>query len=504
MSQKQLTLLDLRQIFWKRKLWLVLPLVIVTGVAFGGSYLMPVVYSSSTKIVITPQRLVSHELESMFPKAGSDLPDARTEARWLASTRSEIASYEFIDRLITDLKLEPSEKITRAAAEMCDQFPDYQLQDIVRKLQIDDLKEKVGVGLIGENQILITGSSDDPKQAVDMATKLAEVYCERRLADEAVTAREIQTFTDQQSAIARRESDEAEKEIADFKNAYIANQLDAGISSQTNLGAVEAEVDATKLELKAARDRRNFLAGRLAQVGIDTSETLVSTAQLRAYIDAALATTTDMSKLMTKYLWSDGKIQRLQGRVADALNSLQAAANALAGRGFSDRSVSLQTDIGEMIYRSYEVAFLSGKEQILGEAIRQIKGVIAGAPYYDQVVARLQKNVDAKRGTYDKWQTQATGINILQATTSAEAKTKYRILEPASIALEPASPNRSKITLMGLALGLLLGCCGMVIAEVADHSVKTIEDIEQLLGYEVVGMIPKIEESTQVKKVRAA
>ena len=69
---------------------------------------------------------------------------------------------------------------------MQDQFPQYALQDIVRKLQIDELRENIDVGLIGDNQVVITCTSDQPKLAVDMATKLAEIYRERKLADEVV------------------------------------------------------------------------------------------------------------------------------------------------------------------------------------------------------------------------------------------------------------------------------------------------------------------------------
>jgi capsular polysaccharide biosynthesis protein len=54
--------------------------------------------------------------------------------------------------------------------------------------------------------------------------------------------------------------------------------------------------------------------------------------------------------------------------------------------------------------------------------------------------------------------------------------------------------------LMGLGLGILLGVCAMILAEVVDHSIKSIEDIEELLGLEVVGTIPRIEDETTMKK----
>ena len=54
-------------------------------------------------------------------------------------------------------------------------------------------------------------------------------------------------------------------------------------------------------------------------------------------------------------------------------------------------------------------------------------------------------------------------------------------------------PNRFKITLMGCALGLLLGIGAVILAEVTDNSVKKIESLESLLNVKVLGTIPKIE-----------
>jgi succinoglycan biosynthesis transport protein ExoP len=500
MNQRQITLHDIWQIIWKRKFWLVLPLVLVTAVAFGGSYLLPTVYSSSTKIVISSTKLVSRELQSMIPTELADLPNERTAQRWLASTRSEILSSSYISRLITDLKLGPKEKIIKAAGQMQNQFPQYALQDIVRKLQIDELRDNIGVGMIGDNQVVITCTSDQPKLAVDMATKLAEVYRERKLSDEVVTSRESRAFTDQQLAFAKKAFEDAEKALADFKTTYISANLQAGISSQTNVSAIQSELDATNLEMREAIDRKNFLATRLTEVGIDTLSALQLAKDLAGDVDDALASTKEISHLMMRYLWKDAKIQMQLTKVSDAFNSMQSRSAALAKQLYPDRSVSLQSDLGELIYRRYQIGFLEGKDQILRTSVQQIRGIVAGTPYYDQMVESLQKNVDSKRSIYDKWQSQSTGVSIQQATTQAEAETKYQILEPATIPLEPSSPNRLKITLMGLGLGVLLGVCAMILAEVVDHSIKNIEDIEELLGLEVVGTIPRIEDETTVKK----
>ncbi|MCK4858126.1 MAG: hypothetical protein KAT58_09175 [candidate division Zixibacteria bacterium] len=502
MEEKQLSLRDIWQMVCRRKLWLFMPLLLVTGVAFGGSYLLPVVYESSTKIVISTTRLVSRELERMLPTDLDRSPaNQRLLANWLASTRSEITSSDYINTLISDLNLKPDETIVKEAAKMREQFPEYKVGTIVRKLQIDDVRENIRVSLIGQNQVIITCTSDNPKRANELATKLAEIYRKKKLAEEVRSVRESQLFTDQQLALAQKEYEDAENELVRFKNSYIADRLKKGVSSQTNLGQIDSEVDVTRLEISEAVDRRNFLVANMVVAGVDTAMAAGDIPGLSIYVENALEATREVSNLMNKYVWKDAKIQGLQGKVAYALDDLRSTALIAVQSSYPMLSPSMQEEIGEFIYRRYQIEFLQGKEKILRSALDDMKSVLAGSPYYEQMADRLQRKVDTKKETYGTWQNQAAGVKILQAKTAAEAESKYRILEPASIPLKPASPNRLKISMMGLALGLLLGCCAVVVAELVDHSIRNIEDVETLLGLEVVGTIPRIEPVNRAKQI---
>ena len=501
MQERQLTLPDIWQILWRRKLWLVLPVILVTAVAFSGSYLLPVVYQSSTRIIISSTKLVSPELERMLPSDLGGRPTNRYMlSDWLASTSSEITSTDYVNTLINDLNLQPSEELVKQAAKMQEQFPDYDLRTIIRKLQIDQLRDQIDVTMVGQSQIIISCSSDNPKLANEMATKLAEVYREKKLAQEVSTARESQTFTDQQLALAQQEYADAEAELVRFKNSYISDRLEQGISSEGNINQIDSEIDATRLDIMEANDRRNFLIAEMLSAGLDTSAATADFPSLRVFVNDALDNTEQIAGLMNKYVWRDAKIQGLQSKVGYSLEDMRNAAMDIATSHYPNSGSEVQQTVADFIYRNYQIEFLEGKEKTLRDAIDDIKSVLANSPYYDQMVDRLQRDVDEKKDTYNKWAKQGAGIKILQATTAAEAENKYRILEPASIPLEPASPNRLKITMMGLALGLLLGCCAIVVAELLDHSIRTIEDVEQLLGYEVIGTIPRIEAPSRVTK----
>lgn len=502
MAERQLGLRDVWQMIWRRKLWLFLPVIVVTAVAFGGSFLLPVAYQSSTKIIISATKLVSPELERMLPTELGDLPSNRVVAQnWLTSTRSEITSTDYINTLISDLNLQPSDEIVQHAADTREEFQEYDLATIVRKLQIDELRDNIDVTLVGRNQIIITCFSSSPKQANEMATKLAEIYREKKLAEEVRGVRDSQLFTDQQLALAQREYEDAEHELVQFKNSYIAGRLEKGVSSQDNLDQIDSEIDATRLEMREALDRRNFLLANMVAAELDTTPVTGSIPGMQGYVDDALDAAQEISSLMNKYMWTDAKIQSVQTKVAIALDDMRDAALVAVENFYPSQPQKTQEEIGEFVYRRYHIEFLQGKEDLLRKSIDEMKRILADSPYYEQMTERLQRKVDAKKDTYDKWQKQGAGIKILQATTAAEAENKYRILEPASIPLKPASPNRLKITIMGLALGLLLGCCAVVVAELLDHSIRNIEDVETILGYEVVGTIPRIEADTRGRKI---
>ena len=73
-----------------------------------------------------------------------------------------------------------------------------------------------------------------------------------------------------------------------------------------------------------------------------------------------------------------------------------------------------------------------------------------------------------------------------------ESESKYRIMEPASVPLEPVKPNHLKISILGAILGMVIGGAAAVLAELLDNSFKRIEDVEEVLRAPVLATIPLI------------
>ena len=83
--------------------------------------------------------------------------------------------------------------------------------------------------------------------------------------------------------------------------------------------------------------------------------------------------------------------------------------------------------------------------------------------------------------------------NQLRQDIIHSANSRYQVIEPASVPLEPSKPNRVKISVMGAILGLILGGAAVLVAELLDVSFRKIEDVERELGAPVLATIPNIQ-----------
>lgn len=96
----------------------------------------------------------------------------------------------------------------------------------------------------------------------------------------------------------------------------------------------------------------------------------------------------------------------------------------------------------------------------------------------------------------DEEPTKASDIaNSLREVASNKIKTVTKVdevttLEEAEPSLRPSSPNIRRNTILGFLVGAFLAIMGILLSEVLDDTVKRADDIEEVLGLTLLGIVP--------------
>ncbi len=125
-----------------------------------------------------------------------------------------------------------------------------------------------------------------------------------------------------------------------------------------------------------------------------------------------------------------------------------------------------------------------------GPAARQLKKLIDLEPEYVKVREASLNADDTLKQCQDQWnlaqQKRALGLGSFSS---------LKKIDDASMPLEKEGPNRGKLLLGGLFVGLFLGLGIVVLRSLPDTVVRTRDDLEQIEGLAVIGVMPRLDGS---------
>ena len=98
----------------------------------------------------------------------------------------------------------------------------------------------------------------------------------------------------------------------------------------------------------------------------------------------------------------------------------------------------------------------------------------------------LQRNMDTSQQLYDTLVAKVKESGVV----ASGASSNIRIVEIASTPIDPVKPNKKKNLLLSIILGVFGGVGLAFFLEYLDQTVRTEEDVQDLLGLPVLSVIP--------------
>jgi uncharacterized protein involved in exopolysaccharide biosynthesis len=481
---------DVLAIVLKRKWLIVIPLLLVTVAAYAGSYLLTPIYESSTIIWIDRPANVSRELIDIIGRERTQRQSGDERRRELQALQNEITSQTYLSQLVRDLNLDDNPALTEAATELLKTNPEQNLEQLKMHLLVKGLRKKITVGFVGADQIKIAVQGPDPVMARDMVTRLTEILENEKSAYEMERILDNQTFADLQLQRTERLYQQALDSLAAAQTRLTRLELPTSISSPENRLEVLSDIDNTQL-LKSEYERElEDIRRSLRSIGFNRPSLRFSGEmnESRTQIDQQIV---DYAIMVDNYTWADQSVVNANIRIGDNMRLLERAIEDAVETQFVGSNSVQREQLQRYFVVTENISLLDAKVVGLQGALGRIEDRLAGLPKLQADIAEQERLVSEARRYRDAFRSEESTVEIL--SDRVKDRTKYRIIEPARVPLAPVWPNKAKIVVMGLLLGLVIGGGAVFLSEIVDKSFRNVDDVEELLQLPVLATIPKIE-----------
>ena len=486
--------LDLRyclDVVRRRHIHFLIPLFVGWIVVWGASWLLPVRYQSGTLILVQQPTMPK---DYVLPNVTDNLQDR------LQSITQQILSRTRLLLIIDQMNL-----YSGGGKHMT---PDEKVEQMRKDIDIELVRDP------RENQITafnIYYSARDPHIAQQVTGELSKLFINANLEVRQQQSEDTTKFLESQLESARTNLAEQEAKIREFKGAHVGELPTQQASNIQILSGLQQQLVNDQDALNTAQQQKVYLQTLINQYKTiqGTTRTIDGVPTRLPAIDQELdKLKAQLADLSSRYTDSYPDIRNLKSQIAKTEKMRETLVADLKNRGNDDS----QADSGAIARDPVDLSQNSALLQLQGQlranqseiknreqAVASLKAKIGEyqsrlnqEPVTEQQMADLTRGYDQSKSNYDELlkkknqSAMATSMELLQQGE------RFSVLDPPSLPLKPAFPNRVKFCGMGIGIGLALGVLVAGGFEFLDDRIHSEKEIKNLLPTLVISEIPEI------------
>ena len=494
--------IDLRRLLqigrrWK---WLV---ILPPFLALAGAYVYvittPPQYTSTTTIMLGTNQSIIQDVRNVMP--GTEAKSKRKIIELGENIRQQLLAETTLNKVLDRTGLKPTAGIVERAQELMAEQPEANEQELLRDLQREWLEQKVVTALSFPKRgdyIQLTLTHTNPDVAYKLTKNLAEVFIEESLLAESVGPRGTYEFASKQLEENRIKLEAARARLRNFSTGMVLSQTRISEVNLQNEPQIAAQIKSLDVEISEKRSQLQNVEGQLG--GLPDRFALPFSGKAAALRTRMLEKKSNVALLMVQTNWRDPQVLKLNQEVATLRDELQqellAADN---GNGLSSRDFELAVQ-RQMTLTDLEL--LNREKSVLDGLLQSYKNSLTQRPSQNLELSQLQAEVSKLEETVKRFEDQVQSTQWSDDLRRSDAAVRYNITDPAKRPITPNTSDQPKILIMAFFGGLGVGLGLVYLIEFFDHSFKTVEDVEQVLGLTVLGTVPRIDfaEMSRAKK----
>lgn len=372
-----------------------------------------------------------------------------------------------------------------------------------------DLLKNVSVKPVPGTEVLqISYVTEDAEEAAQVVNTVIETYRVQNIENNRKEVTAARKFLEEQLPETEDEVSRIEELLRQFKeeNGLIVLEKESENAvfvlsdlnkERTQLIAQLADLDARLSKLQTQLDMSE--ADALSLTLLNQSEAVQST------LSKIHAVQEQLSTERARYRNDHPIIAELERQEAQLQTLLNQRTQGLTGNSQSVQSQQLQiSDLRQTLIATYvtESQRLQVERSGIQNRLIKIEEMLTDQrqqanilPKLERIQRDLERRLQATQTTYEILLTQLQEIRVVEDQTVGNVQ----VISLAAVPEEPAGPKRSLYLVGGSLLGVLLAAATAFAIDLLDRPIKNIQDINEIFGYPLVGVIPLIKQSVYQK-----
>lgn len=473
-------------LFLRNKWLITLPFLVITLGSLIVSLAIPNIYQASTTILVVPQKVPENYVRSTVPAAVADR---------LQTLNQQIMSRTRLQQVIERYGLYREEAKKMAPEEII---------ELMRKKIDVSVNQRTRSGV---NSFTLSFQNPDPRIAMQVTNGLASLYIEENLKLRERQAKETANFLDRELEKLEKQLAKKEALLSAFKQKYMGELPDQQDANLRMLDRLEVQYQTSSSALEAAKDRQIQLQQQLNQLHA-AGNTVVVGGQVMAAdpdVDRLEKMKEYLSVLRTRYTEAHpdvislkAKIRKLEKEVAAKKRpeSGSSVGQVAGHRASSPAAVELNN---QLVSVRREISQLQRELKRLRAEIDTVNAKVENAPKREAELVALTRDYGNLHQNYQNLLDRKIEAQLAENLEMQQQGEQFKILDPAQLPVKPFKPDRRKILLAGMVLGLGIGVGLALLLDFLGKSYRYVPEIEEELGVPVLVTIPKILTGKELK-----
>ena len=463
--------LEYLSILQRRRRWFLVPVAVTSAIGLALAWLLPPTFRSSATIAVQAPAVVADLVQG---QTGLD----RTER--LRALSQQLRSRAVLDRVVREEGLAGDQPIEVAA------------QDLNTRISVEIPKPIARTqGEPELNAFDIVYLDRTAERARRVTDRLAYVFTEEHSRSREMQAEGTAEFLAAQLGASQQRLSSLQKQLREAKELNMGALPEQTLANLQTLSGIRQQLEATHNNILSERDR---LALTDRQMQAMKKGGMTGTPAAASPLQRVLTLEGELAEARAKYTDKHPEVQRieeeLKGARAAATSTARPAGDAQ--RALVEGDAAYQSLMDEANLTRVRIAALQRTErQLLGD-INRFQRRVDSAPMVELSISSLQREFDLENENHKQLAEKHSAAVVREEIARSRGGERFSVLSGASLPDAPESPNRGRILMLAVGLGLLLGAGLALGREFLDRSIRDGRTLESEFGVPVLVEIPRL------------